>query len=64
MANFIQNENLFIADEGYVFKRKDSDMTCKTVRLGKYGSIDNYDVIPEPVPEPIPEEAEQEETNG
>lgn len=64
MANFKQSGNLFIADEGYVFRYKGSDMTCKTVRLSKYSSIDNYEIIPEPIPEPIIEEAEQEETNG
>ena len=49
MANFKQEGNLFIVDEGYVFKLKNSDMTCKTVRLEKYGSIDNYEIIVEPV---------------
>lgn len=47
MTNFKQDENLYIADEGYVFKLKNSDMTCKTVRLGKYSTIDNYEIVPE-----------------
>ena len=51
----VENE-LYIANEGYVFKNKFNDYMCSIMKLAKSDSIDNYEVIEEPVEKEIAEE--------
>ena len=51
----VENE-LYIANEGYVFKNKFNDYMCSIMKLAKSDSIENYEVIEEPVEEEIAEE--------
>lgn len=57
--NYTINGKNYIADEGYVFQHKEKGGVYKKLRLTKNDSIDNYDVITEPVIE----EPEEEETD-
>ena len=50
---------IYTAPDGKVYQNKYNGITAKTLIIGKRDSIDNYDVVDEPVPE------EQEvENNG
>ena len=55
----VENE-LYIANEGYVFKNKFNDYMCSIMKLAKSDSIDNYEVIEKPVEEEIVEEEKLE----
>ena len=55
--NYTVNGKNYVADEGYVFQHKEKGGLYKKLRLTKNDSIENYDVIPEPVSE---EENEEE----
>lgn len=51
----VENE-LYITNEGYVFKNKFNDYMCSIMKLAKSDSIDNYEVIEKPVEEEVVEE--------
>lgn len=51
----VENE-LYIANEGYLFKNKFNDYMCSIMKLAKSDSIDNYEVIEKPVEEEVVEE--------
>ena len=51
----VENE-LYIANEGYVFKNKFNDYMCSIMKLANTDSIENYDVIEKPVEKEIAEE--------
>ena len=55
----VENE-LYIANEGYVFKNKFNDYMCSIMKLAKSDSIDNYEVIEKPVEKEIAEEEKLE----
>ena len=38
---------MFTADEGYVFRNKESGMIYKKLRLSKSDEIENYELVPE-----------------
>ena len=38
---------MFTADEGYVFRNKESGTTYKKLRLSKSDEIENYELVPE-----------------
>lgn len=54
---------IYTADEGKLYQHKTNFITAKTLLIGKYDSIDNYNLIdePEPIPEPEPEPTSLEE---
>lgn len=54
--NYTVNGKNYIADDGYVFQHKEKGGIYKKLRLTKNDSIDNYEVVIEPVPEPETEE--------
>ncbi len=56
--NYTINGKNYIADDGYVFQHKETDGIYKKLRLAKNDSIENYNIIIEPVQE------EQEIDNG
>ena len=58
--NYTVNGKSYTADDGYVFCHKEKGGIYKKLRLTKNDSIDNYDVIPEPVIEEENEETEEE----
>lgn len=60
----IDEKGIYIADEGYVFEKNGS--IAKIMALSKNDSIENYNVIEEPVEEEITEEeiAENVENQG
>lgn len=58
--NYTVNGKNYTADDGYVFCNKNTGGIYKKLRLAKNDSIDNYEVIPEPVIEEENEETEEE----
>ena len=42
---------IYTAPDGKVYQNKFNGITAKTLIIGKCDSIDNYDVVDEPVPE-------------
>lgn len=42
---------IYTAPDGKVYQNKYNGITAKTLIIGKRDSIDNYDVVDEPVPE-------------
>ena len=58
--NYTIKDDLYEANEGYVFKNKFNDYTCSIMKLANTDSIDNYEVIEEPVEEEIIEEEKLE----
>lgn len=42
---------IYTAPDGKVYQNKFNGITAKTLIIGKRDSIDNYDVVDEPVPE-------------
>ena len=48
----IENET-YIANDGYVFKNKITGSTAKGLTLGINDSIENYEIIEEPIEEVI-----------
>lgn len=59
--NYTVKDELYIANEGYVFKNKFNDYTCSIMKLANTDSIDNYEVIEEPVEEITEENPTYEE---
>lgn len=55
--DFTFKDDLYEANEGYVFKNKFNDYICSIMKLANTDSIENYEVIEEPV-----EEVESEPT--
>ena len=54
-------DDLYEANEGYVFRNKDNGYTCSIMKLANADSIENYDVVEEPkIEEPIIEESLEE----
>ena len=52
--NYTIKDDLYEANEGYVFKNKFNGYTCSIMKLANSDSIDNYDVVEEPkIEEPI-----------
>lgn len=49
--NYTIKDDLYEANEGYVFKNKFNDYICSVMKLANTDSIDNYEVIEEPVEE-------------
>lgn len=47
--NYTINGKNYIANEGYAFEHKEKGGIFKKLRLTRNDSIDNYNVIPEPV---------------
>ena len=56
----IENE-LYIANEGFVFKNKFNDYMCSIMKLANTDSIENYEIIEEPVEEITEENPTYEE---
>lgn len=54
--NYTIKDDLYEANDGYVFKNKFNDYTCSIMKLANTDSIDNYEVIEKPVEEEITEE--------
>lgn len=53
---------MFTASEGMIYRNKLNGITAKVLIIGANDSIDNYELIPEPIPEP--EEEQEVEDNG
>ena len=49
--NYTIKDDLYEANEGYVFKNKFNDYICSIMKLANTDSIENYEVIEEPVEE-------------
>ena len=49
--NYTIKDDLYEANEGYVFKNKFNGYTCSIMKLANTDSIDNYEVIEEPIEE-------------
>lgn len=49
--NYTIKDDLYEANEGYVFKNKFNDYICSVMKLANTDSIENYEVIEEPVEE-------------
>ena len=49
--NYTIKDNLYEANEGYVFKNKFNGYTCSIMKLANTDSIDNYEVIEKPIEE-------------
>ena len=59
--NYTIKDDLYEANEGYVFKNKFNGYTCSIMKLANTDSIDNYDIVEEPkIEEPIIEESLEE----
>lgn len=54
--NYTIKDDLYEANEGYVFKNKFNDYMCSIMKLANTDSIDNYEVIEKPVEEEVVEE--------
>lgn len=58
--NYTIKDDLYEANEGYVFKNKFNDYICSIMKLANTDSIDNYEVIEKPIEEePIEENLEE-----
>ena len=62
--NYTVNGKNYVAAEGYVFQHKEKGGIYKKLRLAKNDSIENYDVIPEPVIEEEPEEVTEDDSDA
>ena len=58
--NYTIKDDLYEANEGYVFKNKFNDYMCSIMKLANTDSIDNYEVIEEPVEEEPTKESLEE----
>lgn len=54
--NYTVEDELYIANEGYVFKNKFNDYMCSIMKLANTDSINNYEVIEKPIEEIIEED--------
>ena len=61
--NYTIKDDLYEANEGYVFKNKFNDYICSVMKLANTDSIDNYEVIEEPVEEEPTNESLKELSN-
>ena len=58
--NYTIKDNLYEANEGYIFRNKDNGYTCSIMKLANADSIENYEVIEKPIEEdPINESLEE-----
>lgn len=49
--NYTIKDNLYEANEGYIFRNKDNGYTCSIMKLANTDSIENYEVIEKPIEE-------------
>ena len=49
--NYTIKDDLYEANEGYVFKNKFNDYMCSIMKLANTDSIENYEVIEKPIEE-------------
>lgn len=49
--NYTIKDDLYEANEGYVFKNKFNDYICSIMKLANTDSIENYEVIEKPIEE-------------
>lgn len=49
--NYTIKDDLYEANEGYVFKNKFNDYICSVMKLANSDSIENYDVVEKPIEE-------------
>ena len=49
--NYTIKDDLYEANEGYVFKNKFNDYICSVMKLANTDSIENYEVIEKPIEE-------------
>lgn len=49
--NYKIENDTYIANDGYVFKNKINNDICKGLKLGINDTIENYEVIEEPIVE-------------
>ncbi len=54
--NYTVENDLYKANEGYIFRNKENGYTCSIMKLAKTDSIDNYEVIEKPIEEIIEED--------
>lgn len=54
--NYTIENDLYKANEGYIFRNKNNGYTCSIMKLANTDSIDNYELIEKPVEEEIAEE--------
>ena len=47
--NYTIKDDLYEANEGYVFKNKFNGYTCSIMKLANSDSIDNYDIVEGPM---------------
>ena len=47
--NYTIKDNLYETNEGYIFRNKDNGYTCSIMKLANADSIENYEVIEEPI---------------
>lgn len=49
--NYTIKDNLYEANEGYIFRNKDNGYTCSIMKLANTDSIENYEVIEKTIEE-------------
>ena len=49
--NYTIKDNLYEANEGYIFRNKDNGYTCSIMKLANTDSIENYEIIEKPIEE-------------
>ena len=49
--NYTIKDDLYEANEGYIFRNKDNGYTCSIMKLANTDSIENYEVIEKPIEE-------------
>lgn len=54
--NYTVENDLYKANEGYIFRNKWNGYTCSIMKLANTDSIDNYEVIEKPIEEIIEED--------
>ena len=58
--NYTIKDDLYEANEGYVFKNKFNGYMCSIMKLANTDSIENYEVIEKPIEEePVNESLEE-----
>lgn len=58
--NYKVKNNTYIAENGYVFKNKINNNTCKGLKLGINDTIENYEIVEEPEEETNEENAKNQ----
>lgn len=59
--NYTIENDLYKANEGYIFRNKNNWYTCSIMKLANTDSIDNYEVIEKPIEEITEENPTYEE---